>query len=61
MKKMVRVYYTTFVDVEYDTDSFENEQDMLDYAEENADEFLYPQDVIDNLSKQVGESEIIDI
>lgn len=61
MKKVVRVYYTTFVDVEYDTDSFENEQGMIDYAEENADEFLYPQDVIDNLSKQVGESEIIDI
>lgn len=61
MEKVVRVYYSTFIDVLLDTDIFSTEDEMIDYAEENTEDFLSLQEINDNLCKQEGESEIIDI
>lgn len=61
MEKVVRVYYSTFIDVLLDTDNFSTEDEMIDYAEENTEDFLSLQEINDNLCKQEGESEIIDI
>lgn len=61
MEKIVRVYYSTFIDVPVDTDDFEDDDEMIDYAEENAEDFLSLQEINDNLCKSEGESEIVDI
>lgn len=61
MEKIVRVYYTTFIDVSLDSDDFATEDEMIDYAEENAEDFLSLQEIDDNLTKSDGESEIVDI
>lgn len=61
MKKTIRVYYSTFFDVTLDTDDFSTEDEMIDHAEENAKEFLSLSQLIVNLHKCEGESEIVDI
>ena len=61
MEKTVRVYYITHVDIPLESDNFTNKGEMLDYAEEIADDLISPQDAFDNLDICDVESEIVDI
>lgn len=60
MKKTVRVYYCTFVDVPLEESDFSSEEEMIQYANENTEVYLSLQDINDHLVKQDGESEVID-
>lgn len=60
MKKTVRVYYCTFVDVPLEESDFSSEEEMIQYANENTEVYLSLQDINEHLVKQDGESEVID-
>lgn len=61
MKKTVRVYYCTFVDVPLEESDFSSEEEMIQYANENTEVYLSLQDINEHLVKQDGESEVIDL
>lgn len=52
MKKIVRLYLSTFIDVELDSDEFETHSEMIEYARENVSEAIAadPDALNDNLS-----------
>ena len=50
MEKIVRVYYTTFIDVPCETENFSNEEEMIGWAKDNTDDFISVQEIFDNLS-----------
>lgn len=60
MEKTVRVYYSTFIDIPLEESNFSSEQEMIQYANENTEEYLSLQDINDHLVKQDGETEIVD-
>lgn len=49
MKKIVRVYYMTHVDIPLESDNFTYKGEMLDYAEKIADDLITRSDAFDNL------------
>lgn len=51
MEKIVRVYYTSFIDVPCMSENFSNEKEMVDWAKDNSSDFLSMQEIYDNLSK----------
>lgn len=61
MEKTVRVYYSTFIDVPLESDNFANDDEMIQYANENTEDYLSLQDINDHLCKQDGESEIVNL
>lgn len=61
MKKTVRVYYSTFIDVTLESDNFANDEEMIQYANENTEDYLNLQDINDHLCKQDGDTEIVDL
>ena len=58
MEKIVRVYYTSFIDVPCETENFSNEEEMVEWAKDNSGDFFSYQEVSDNLSKN---AEVVDI
>ena len=58
MEKIVRVYYTSFIDVPCQSENFSNEEEMVEWAKDNSGDFFSYQEVSDNLSKN---AEVVDI
>lgn len=62
MEKIVRVYYTTFIDVPCESENFSNEKEMVDWAKDNSNDFLSLQEISDNLSKdEACQPEVVDL
>lgn len=62
MEKIVRVYYTTFIDVPCETENFSNEEEMVEWAKDNTDDFISVQEIFDNLSNDDNcQAEIVDL
>lgn len=51
MEKIVRVYYTSFIDVPCMSENFSNEKEMVEWAKDNTSDFISVQEICDNLSK----------
>ena len=51
MEKIVRVYYTSFIDVPCESENFSDEKEMVEWAKDNSGDFFSYQEVSDNLSK----------
>ena len=49
MEKIVRVYYTSFIDVPCESENFSNEEEMVEWAKDNSGDFFSYQEVSDNL------------
>lgn len=58
MEKIVRVYYTSFIDVPCESENFSSEEEMVEWAKDNSGDFFSYQEVSDNLSKS---AEVVDI
>ena len=58
MEKIVRVYYTSFIDVPCESENFSNEEEMVEWAKDNSYDFFSYQEVSDNLSKS---AEVVDL
>ena len=58
MEKIVRVYYTSFIDVPCMSENFSNEKEMVEWAMDNSGDFFSYQEVSDNLSK---DAEVVDL
>ncbi len=58
MEKIVRVYYTSFIDVPCESENFSNEKEMVEWAKDNSGDFFSYQEVSDNLSK---DAEVVDL
>ena len=58
MEKIVRVYYTSFIDVPCMSENFSNEKEMVEWAKDNSGDFFSYQEVSDNLSKS---AEVVDL
>ena len=62
MEKIVRVYYTTFIDVPCETENFSNEEEMIEWAKDNTDDFISVQEIFDNLSNDdTCQAEVVDL
>ena len=62
MEKIVRVYYTTFIDVPCESENFSNEKEMVDWAKDNSSDFINLQEISDNLSKdETCQPEVVDL
>ena len=62
MEKIVRVYYTSFIDVPCESENFSSEKEMIDWANDNTSDFLSTQEIIDNLTKDdTCQAEVVDI
>ena len=62
MEKIVRVYYTSCIDIPCESENFSNEKEMIDWAKENANDFLSLQEIYDNLSKdETCQAEVVDL
>lgn len=62
MEKIVRVYYTTFIDVPCESENFSNEEEMIGWAKDNTDDFINLQEISDNLSKdEACQPEVVDL
>lgn len=58
MEKIVRVYYTSFIDIPCESENFSNEKEMVEWAKDNSGDFFSYQEVSDNLSKN---AEVVDL
>ena len=58
MEKIVRVYYTSFIDVPCESENFSNEEEMVEWAKDNSGDFFSYHEVSDNLSKS---AEVVDL
>lgn len=58
MEKIVRVYYTSFIDIPCESENFSNEKEMVEWAKDNSGDFFNYQEVSDNLSK---DAEVVDL
>ncbi len=58
MEKIVRVYYTSFIDIPCESENFSNEKEMVEWAKDNSGDFFSYQEVSDNLSK---DAEVVDL
>lgn len=58
MEKIVRVYYTSFIDIPCESENFSNEKEMVEWAKDNSGDFFSHQEVSDNLSK---DAEVVDL
>ena len=58
MEKIVRVYYTSFIDVPCMSENFSNEKEMVEWAKDNSGDFFSYQEVSDKLSK---DAEVVDL
>ena len=62
MEKIVRVYYTSFIDVPCESENFSIEKEMVDWAKDNSNDFLSLQEISDNLSKdETCQPEVVDL
>lgn len=51
MEKYVRVYYSSFIDVPVVEENFSTEEEMIEWAKENADDSFSAQEITDNATK----------
>ena len=62
MEKIVRVYYTTFIDVPCESENFSSEEEMIGWAKDNTDDFISVQEIFDNLSNDDNcQAEVVDL
>lgn len=62
MEKIVRVYYTSFIDVPCESENFSNEKEMVEWAKDNTSDFISVQEICDNLSKdETCQAEVVDL
>ena len=60
MEKIVRVYYSTFIDVPMESENFSSDEEMIEYAENNTEDYLSLQEINDNLEKEKLKSFLLD-
>lgn len=60
-KKNVRVYYTTFVEVEMESEDFASEEEMKEHVRLNASDFIDELQLVENLAFEPIEIDICDI
>lgn len=58
--KIVRMYFSTFVDAEMESDNFSSEEEMKEYARLNASDFIEQQQLIDNLAIEPTDMDVLD-
>lgn len=46
MEKIVRVYYTSFIDIPCESENFSNEKEMVEWAKDNSGDFFSYQESI---------------
>ena len=59
-KKIVRLYFSTFVDVEMESDDFSNEHEMKEYVRLNASEYIDENQIQENLALNESEIDVYD-
>lgn len=57
-KKTVRIYFSTFVDVEMDSDEFASDEKLVDFVEDNSSEYIDDAQIMENLALQEGNSDV---
>lgn len=57
-KKTVRIYFSTFVDVEMDSDEFASDEKLVDFVESNSSEYIDDVQIMKNLALQEGNSDV---
>lgn len=57
--KKVRTYYSTYIEVELDTNEFKDEDAMLQYVRENACELITPEELYENICMEHTDQEIL--
>lgn len=60
MAKIVRVYLSTFIDVEVVPENYASEQEMVDDVEHNLSDYIELQQLYDNLALEPLETEVLD-
>lgn len=48
--KIVRMYFSTFVDVEMESENFSSDKEIKEYVRLNASDYIEQQQVMDNLA-----------
>lgn len=57
-KKTVRIYFSTFVDVEMNSEEFASDEELVDFVEENSSEYIDDAQIMENLALQEGNSDV---
>ena len=59
-KKIVRTYYSTFVDVEVDENDFNDEHEMMEYVRLNMTDNATPEEVYNNMCWESTDQEVLE-
>ena len=59
-KKIVRTYYSTFVDVEVDENDFNDEHEMMEYVRLNMTDNATPEEVYNNMCWEHIDQEVLE-
>ena len=60
MKKIVRTYYSTYIDTEVDDSNYLDENEMMQDVRLNISDQITPEELYQNLSLECLEQEVLD-
>ena len=60
MKKIVRTYYSTYIDTEVDDSNYLDENEMIQDVRLNMSDQITPEELYQNLSLECLEQEVLD-
>lgn len=60
-KKIVRTYYTTYIDTEVDDSDYLNESEMMEDVRLNMSDQITPEELYQNLCLECMEQEVFDV
>ena len=60
-KKIVRTYYTTYIDTEVDDSDYLNESEMMQDVRLNTSDQITPEELYQNLCPECMEQEVFDV
>ena len=60
MKKIVRTYYSTYIDTEVDDSNYLDENEMMQDVRLNMSDQITPEELYQNLSLECLEQEVLD-
>ena len=61
MKKIVRTYYSTYIDTEVDDSNYLDENEMIQDVRLNMSDQITPEELYQNLSLECLEQEVLDV
>ena len=61
MKKIVRTYYSTYIDTEVDDSNYLDENEMIQDARLNMSDQITPEELYQNLCLECLEQEVLDV